>query len=225
MNQPTFMSLASGMQGTSAAEIAFQYNDSYNELVLSFANNIHTVDGGMHETGFKNALTKVFNEYGKKFGLLKDGDKLAGEDVREGITAIISVKLENCEFEGQTKGKLGNPEVKPFIEALVADKLMCFLEENPVVARDIFEKTLNAKKAREAAKKARELTRRKTAMESASLPGKLADCSERDRELTEIYIVEGDSAGGSAKEGREFPQMFLLRACILPRSFLLLYCR
>ncbi len=193
----------SGTQGTSAAEIAFQYNDSYNELVLSFANNIHTVDGGMHETGFKNALTKVFNEYGKKFGLLKDGDKLAGEDVREGITAIISVKLENCEFEGQTKGKLGNPEVKPFIEALVADKLMCFLEENPVVARDIFEKTLNAKKAREAAKKARELTRRKTAMESASLPGKLADCSERDRELTEIYIVEGDSAGGSAKEGRD----------------------
>ncbi len=193
----------SGMQGTSTAEIAFQYNDSYNELVLSFANNIHTVDGGMHETGFKNALTKVFNEYGKKFGLLKDGDKLVGEDVREGITAIISVKLENCEFEGQTKGKLGNPEVKPFIENLVTDKLMCFLEENPVVAREIFEKTLNAQKAREAAKRARELTRRKSAMESASLPGKLADCSERDTELTEIYIVEGDSAGGSAKEGRD----------------------
>ncbi|MGN0690312.1 MAG: ATP-binding protein, partial [Oscillospiraceae bacterium] len=186
----------SGTQGTSSAEIAFQYNDSYNELVLSFANNIHTVDGGMHETGFKNALTKVFNDYGKKNNLLKDDDKLIGEDVREGITAIISVKLENCEFEGQTKGKLGNPEVKPFIENLVYEKLMYFFEDNPATARDIFDKAINAQKAREAAKKARETARRKSAMENASMPGKLADCSEKDINLTEIYIVEGDSAGG-----------------------------
>ena len=193
----------SGTQGTSSAEIAFQYNDSYNELVLSFANNIHTVDGGMHETGFKNALTKVFNDYGKKNNLLKDDDKLIGEDVREGITAIISVKLENCEFEGQTKGKLGNPEVKPFIESLVYEKLMYFFEDNPATARDIFDKAINAQKAREAAKKARETARRKSAMENASMPGKLADCSEKDINLTEIYIVEGDSAGGSAKSGRD----------------------
>ena len=193
----------SGTQGTSSAEIAFQYNDSYNELVLSFANNIHTVDGGMHETGFKNALTKVFNDYGKKNNLLKDDDKLIGEDVREGITAIISVKLENCEFEGQTKGKLGNPEVKPFIENLVYEKLMYFFEDNPATARDIFDKAINAQKAREAAKKARETARRKSAMENASMPGKLADCSEKDINLTEIYIVEGDSAGGSAKSGRD----------------------
>lgn len=184
------------------AEIAMQYNDSYNELILSFANNIHTVDGGTHETAFKNALTKTINEYGKKFNLLKDGEKLVGEDVREGLTAIISVKLEECEFEGQTKGRLGNPEVKPFIESMVAEKLMNYLEENPAVAKAIFEKNIAALNAREAAKKARELTRRKSAMENGALPGKLADCSERDRDLTEIYIVEGDSAGGSAKEGR-----------------------
>ncbi len=192
-----------GQSGTSTAEIAFQYNDSYNEVVLSFANNIHTVDGGTHEIGFRNALTKVFNDYGKKFNLLKDGEKLMGEDVREGITAIISVKLENCEFEGQTKGKLGNPEVRPMIEKIVYEKLMCYFEENPATAREVFDKSVRAKIAREAAKKARETARRKTAMESASLPGKLADCSERDIQWTEIYIVEGDSAGGSAKLGRD----------------------
>lgn len=184
------------------AEIAMQYNDSYNELILSFANNIHTTDGGTHETAFRNALTKTLNEYGKKFNLLKDGDRLVGEDVREGLTAIISVKLEECEFEGQTKGRLGNPEVRPFIEKMLTENLMNYLEENPAVAKSIFEKNIAALQAREAAKKARELTRRKSAMENASLPGKLADCSERDRDLTEIYIVEGDSAGGSAKEGR-----------------------
>lgn len=193
----------SGMQGDSFAEVAMQYNDSYNEVILSFANNIHTVDGGSHETGFKNALTKVINEYGKKFNLLKDGEKLLGDDVREGLTAIISVKLRDCEFEGQTKGRLGNPEVKGFVEKMVMEKLMCYLEENPVEAKAIFEKSVAAQRAREAAKKARETARRKTAMESASLPGKLADCSEHDTEMTEIYIVEGDSAGGSAKEGRD----------------------
>lgn len=193
----------SGIQGDSTAEIALQYNDSYNEVILSFANNIHTIDGGTHETGFKNALTKVINEYGKKFGLLKEGDKLLGDDVREGLTAIISVKLTDCEFEGQTKGRLGNPEVKPFIENMVNEKLMCFLEENPAAARAIFDKSIAAQRAREAAKKARETARRKSAMESASLPGKLADCSEKDIEYTEVYIVEGDSAGGSAKQGRD----------------------
>ena len=193
----------SGTQGDSTAEVALMYNDSYNELVLSFANNIHTTDGGSHETGFKNALTKVINEYGKKFNLLKDGDKLIGEDVREGITAIVSVKLTDCEFEGQTKGRLGNPEVRPFVENMVNEKLMCYLEENPAVARAIFDKSQAAQKAREAAKKARETARRKSAMESASLPGKLADCSEKGVERTEIYIVEGDSAGGSAKQGRD----------------------
>ncbi|MCI7804051.1 MAG: DNA topoisomerase (ATP-hydrolyzing) subunit B [Oscillospiraceae bacterium] len=193
----------SGMQGDSFAEVAMQYNDSYNEVILSFANNIHTIDGGSHETGFKNALTKVINEYGKKFNLLKDGDKLLGDDVREGLTAIISVKLTECEFEGQTKGRLGNPEVKGFVEKMVMEKLMCYLEENPADARAIFDKSMAAQRAREAAKKARETARRKTAMESASLPGKLADCSEHDTTMTEIYIVEGDSAGGSAKEGRD----------------------
>ena len=193
----------SGTQDDSFAEIALQYNDSYNELILSFANNIHTTDGGSHETGFKNALTKVINEYGKKFNLLKDGDKLLGDDVREGMTAIISVKLTECEFEGQTKGRLGNPEVKGFIEKMVMEKLMCYLEENPAEAKAIFEKSMAAQRAREAAKKARETARRKSAMESASLPGKLADCSEHDTTMTEIYIVEGDSAGGSAKEGRD----------------------
>ena len=193
----------SGIQGDSTAEIALQYNDSYNEVILSFANNIHTTDGGSHETGFKNALTKVINDYGKKFNLLKDGDKLIGEDVREGLTAIVSVKLTNCEFEGQTKGRLGNPEVRPFVEAMVYEKLMCYLEENPEAAKNIFEKSMAAQRAREAAKKARETARRKSAMESASLPGKLADCSERDIEYSEIYIVEGDSAGGSAKQGRD----------------------
>lgn len=192
-----------GTQGDSYAEIAMQYNDSYNEVILSFANNIHTIDGGSHETGFKNALTKVLNDYGKKFNLIKDGEKLIGEDVREGLTAIVSVKLTNCEFEGQTKGRLGNPEVRPFVENMVYEKLMCYLEENPAEAREIFDKSMAAQRAREAAKKARETARRKSAMNSASLPGKLADCSEKDVEFTEIYIVEGDSAGGSAKQGRD----------------------
>ena len=200
-----------GMEGDTFAEIALQYNDTYNDLILSFANNIHTPDGGTHETGFKNALTKVINNYGKKFGYLKDDDKLLGDDVREGLTAIVSVKLTNCEFEGQTKAKLGNasmrtlgnPEVRPFVDKIVTEKLMNYFEENPTVAKAIFDKSVQAQKAREAAKKARELTRRKSALESSSLPGKLADCSERDASLTEIYIVEGDSAGGSAKEGRD----------------------
>lgn len=193
----------SGTQGDSFGEIAFQYNDSYNEIILSFANNIHTKDGGSHETGFKNALTKVINEYGKKMNLLKDKEKLSGEDVREGLTAIISVKLTECEFEGQTKGRLGNPEVKPFIEKLVMEKLMNFLEENPDTAKLIFEKSMSALRAREAAKRARDAERKKNAFGNASMPEKLADCSERDNRYTEIYIVEGDSAGGSAKDGRD----------------------
>ncbi len=192
----------SGTQGDSFAEIALQYNDSYNEIILSFANNIHTKDGGSHEIGFKNALTKVINEYGRKMGLLKDKEKLTGDDVREGLTAIISVKLTECEFEGQTKGRLGNPEVKPFIEKLVMEKLMNFLEENPDTAKTIFDKSISALKAREAAKKAREAERSKNAFGKSALPEKLADCSEHDSRYTEIYIVEGDSAGGSAKQGR-----------------------
>lgn len=192
----------SGTQGDSFAEIALQYNDSYNEIILSFANNIHTKDGGSHETGFKNALTKVINEYGKKMGLLKEKERLTGDDVREGLTAIISVKLTECEFEGQTKGRLGNPEVKPFIEKLIMEKLMNFLEENPAVAKIIFDKSVSALKAREAAKRAREAERNKT-FGKTSMPEKLADCAERDNRYTEIYIVEGDSAGGSAKQGRD----------------------
>ena len=185
-------------------EIALQYNDSYNPLVYSFANNVRTPDGGTHETGFKKALRKVLNDYGKKFNLIKEASQnLSEDDVQEGIIAIVSVKLSNCEFEGQTKGRLGNPEVRPFVENLVTEKLMNFLEENPEIARTVFDKAVQAQKAREAAKKARDLTRRKSALESASLPGKLADCSEKDPALTEIFIVEGDSAGGSAKEGRE----------------------
>lgn len=193
----------SGTQEDSFAEIALQYNDSYNEVIISFANNIHTKDGGSHETGFKNALTKVINEYGRKMGLLKDKEKLSGDDVREGLTAIISVKLTECEFEGQTKGRLGNPEVKPFIEKLVQEKLMNFLEENPDTAKIIFEKSLSAQKAREAAKRARDAERKKNSFGNASMPEKLADCSEHDARYTEIYIVEGDSAGGSAKQGRD----------------------
>lgn len=191
-------------EGDSVAEVALQYNDSYNELILSFANNIHTAEGGTHEIGFKNALTRVFNDYGRKNNLLKEADKnLSGDDVREGLTAIISVKLTECEFEGQTKSKLGNIEVRVLVDRMVSEKLTNFFEENPSVARSIFDKALNAQRAREAARKARELTRRKSALETASLPGKLADCSERDPALTELYIVEGDSAGGSAKSGRE----------------------
>lgn len=193
----------SGSKGDSSVEIAMQYNDSYNDLILSFANNIHTDDGGTHEIAFKTSLTKVINEYGKKFGLLKEGEKLLGDDVREGLTAIVSVKLTNCEFGSQTKNRLGNTEIKPVVEGVVTEQLMNYLEENPTVAKAIFDKSLSAQKAREAARKARETARKKTAMESASLPGKLADCSEHDNDYTEIYIVEGDSAGGSAKEGRD----------------------
>ncbi|MGI5888777.1 MAG: DNA topoisomerase (ATP-hydrolyzing) subunit B [Oscillospiraceae bacterium] len=186
------------------AEVALQYNDSYNEVILSFANNIRTVDGGTHEQGFKNALTRAFNDYGRKHGLLKDQDKnLTGDDVREGLTAVISVKLQEAEFEGQTKGKLGNTAMRPMVENLVYSKLSDYLEEHPQDARTIFEKTLGAARAREAARRARDLTRRKSALESASLPGKLADCSSSERDITEIYIVEGDSAGGSAKTGRD----------------------
>ncbi len=192
-----------GSDGDSFAEIAFQYNTDDKETIMSFANNIHTIDGGSHEDGYKNALKKVLNNYGKKFGLLKDGSVFSGEDVREGLTAIISVKLTNCEFEGQTKGRLGNPEVRPLVDKIVTEKFMNYLEENPSVARMIFDKAMLAQKAREAAKRARDLTKRKSALESAQLPGKLADCSESGIEHTEIYIVEGDSAGGSAKEGRD----------------------
>ncbi|MBR2670956.1 MAG: DNA topoisomerase (ATP-hydrolyzing) subunit B [Oscillospiraceae bacterium] len=189
---------------TSEAEVAIQYNNSYNEVILSFANNIRTIDGGTHEQGFKNALTRAFNDYGRKHNLLKEQDKnLTGDDVREGMTAVISVKLQEAEFEGQTKGKLGNTEIRPLVDNLVYDKLTDYLEEHPQEARTIFEKAVGAARAREAARKARELTRRKSALESASLPGKLADCSSKERELTEIYIVEGDSAGGSAKSGRD----------------------
>ena len=193
----------SGSQGEAFAEIALQYNDSYNEIILSFANNIHTKDGGSHETGFKNAITKVINEYGRKMNLLKDREKLSGDDVREGLTAIISVKLTDCEFESQTKVRLGNPEVKPFIEKLVTEKLMNFLEENPEIAKSIFDKSLSALKAREAAKRAREAERSKNAFGKSPMPEKLADCAERDNRYTELYIVEGDSAGGSAKQGRD----------------------
>ena len=193
----------SGTQGNSFAEIALQYNDSYNEVILSFANNIHTKDGGSHENGFKNALTKVINEYGKKMGKLKDKESLKGDDVREGLTAIISVKLTECEFEGQTKGRLGNPEVKPFVEKLVTEKLMNFLEENPDISNLIFDKCMSALRAREAAKRAREAERKKNAFGNSPMPEKLADCAERDNRYTEIYIVEGDSAGGSAKQGRD----------------------
>ncbi len=191
-------------QEKSAVEIAMQYNDSYNEMILSFANNIHTAEGGTHEIGFKNALTRVMNDYARRYGFLKEADKnLSGEDVREGLTAIISVKLEDAQFEGQTKAKLGNTFIRQLVESLIVESLNTYLEENPAVARSVLEKALSAARARDAARKARDLARRKSALETASLPGKLADCSERNADLTEIYIVEGDSAGGSAKSGRD----------------------
>lgn len=194
----------SGSSGTNIVEVAMQYNSDYSETLVSFANNINTTDGGTHETGFKTALTRVINDYARKNGYLKENDKnLSGEDVREGLVAIISVKIEEPQFEGQTKAKLGNSVFRGLTDAVVSDKLNCFLEENPETARIIVEKALTASKAREAAKKARELTRKKSSMESVSLPGKLADCSEKNSERTEIYIVEGDSAGGSAKQGRD----------------------
>ena len=195
---------ATNAEDTIAVEVAMQYNESYNELLLSFANNINTTDGGTHEEGFKRALTRVMNDYAHKFGKLKENDKnLSGDDVREGLTAIISVKLKEAEFEGQTKAKLGNTEVRSMVDKLLSDKLMVFLEENPAVAKAIFEKALASARAREAARKARESVRRKSALESAQLPGKLADCQSKDSSETEIYIVEGDSAGGSAKSGRD----------------------
>lgn len=192
------------VNGDKSAEVAVSYNDGYNEIILSFANDVRTVDGGTHEQGFKTALTRVFNDYGKKFGLLKDSDKkLSGEDVREGLTAVISVKLTEAEFEGQTKSKLGNTEMTGLVSKMLYDKMMTYFEENPSVAKAIFNKALDASRAREAARKARDNARRKSALESNSLPGKLADCTDKNPENTEIYIVEGDSAGGSAKEGRD----------------------
>ncbi len=185
-------------------EIAMQYNDTYNENIYSFANNIATTEGGTHLTGFKTAITKVFNDYCRKYNYLKENDKnLLGEDVREGLTAVISVKLHEPQFEGQTKTKLGNSEIRSLVENAVSEKLSSFLEENPSIAKAIVEKSITAARAREAARKAREMTRRKSALESTTLPGKLADCSEKDPSLCEIYIVEGDSAGGSAKQGRD----------------------
>ena len=207
----------SGSKGTSIAEVAMQYNDTYNETILSFANNMHTVDGGTHETGFKTAITRVLNDYGKKYNILKAEEKLTGEDVREGLTAVISVKLEDAQFESQTKAKLGNSEVRTLVEGIINEKLEIFLEENPNTARVIIEKAIAASRAREAAKRARELTRRKGLLESSSLPSKLADCNERQMEYTELYLVEGDSAGGTAKDGRDsqFQAILPLRGKIL----------
>ena len=187
-----------------SAEVAICYTDSYNEILLSFANNINTIDGGTHETGFKTALTRVFNDYGKKFNILKDSDKkLSGDDVREGLTAIISVKLTEAQFEGQTKGKLGNTDITGLVSSMVYEKLMTYFEENPQTAKAILNKALDASRAREAARKARDSARNKSGLENTKLPGKLADCSSNDPSLCEIYIVEGDSAGGSAKDGRD----------------------
>ena len=207
-----------GEKGSSVAEVALQYNDSYNDVVMTFANNMNTRDGGTHETGFKSGLTKALNDYARKTGLLKDNDKnLSGDDVREGICAIISVKLENAQFESQTKSKLGNSDIRTLVENTVVAKLGEFLEENPAVAKTIIGKSLDAARAREAARKARELTRRKGLLEGSTLPGKLADCQEKDVSLTEVYLVEGDSAGGSAKSGRDsrFQAILPLRGKVL----------
>ncbi len=200
------------------AEVALQYNDSYNETLISFANNMATIEGGTHETGFKSAITKAINDYGRKIGAIKDSDKnLSGEDVREGITAIISVKLQDAQFESQTKAKLGNSEVRVLVDSIVSQKMEEYFEENPASGRAIIEKAMAAFRAREAARKARELTRRKSVLEGSSLPGKLADCQEKRAELTELYLVEGDSAGGSAKDGRDsrFQAILPLRGKVL----------
>ena len=200
------------------AEVAMQYNESYNETLLTFANNINTIEGGTHEIGFKTAITKVLNDYARKNGILKDSEKnLSGEDVREGLCAIVSVKLTNAQFEGQTKGKLGNSEMRTFVYSMVTEKLAEFLEENPSVGKVVIEKSLQASRAREAARKAREATRRKSLLEGSALPGKLADCQEKSTELTELYLVEGDSAGGSAKQGRnsKFQAILPLRGKVL----------
>ena len=202
----------------SVAEVALQYNDSYNETLLTFANNINTIEGGTHEVGFKTALTKVFNDYGRKYGIMKDSDKnLSGEDVREGLCAVVSVKLTEAQFEGQTKSKLGNSEMRNYLYTLVTEKLSEYLEENPGVGKAILDKALAAYRAREAARKAREATRRKGLLEGSTLPGKLADCQEKNAELTELYLVEGDSAGGSAKQGRNsrFQAILPLRGKVL----------
>ena len=202
----------------SVAEVAMQYNDSYNEALLTFANNINTIEGGTHEIGFKTALTKVFNDYGRKYGIMKDSDKnLSGEDVREGLCAVVSVKLTEAQFEGQTKSKLGNSEMRTYLYNLVTEKLAEYLEENPGVGKAILDKALAAYRAREAARKAREATRRKGLLEGSTLPGKLADCQEKNAELTELYLVEGDSAGGSAKQGRNsrFQAILPLRGKVL----------
>ena len=193
----------SGQREDSMAEVALQYNDGYSETILSFANNVHTPEGGMHEEGFKRALTTVLNSYGKKIKMLKDDEKVSGEDCREGLTCVISVKLTDAQFEGQTKAKLGNSEIRTLVNNIVAEKLDTFLEENPQVGRMILDKALTASRAREAAKKARESIRRKTALGGAAMPDKLRDCNENNPELTELYIVEGDSAGGSATQGRD----------------------
>ena len=193
----------SGAKGDSTAEIAMQYNDGYNETLVSFANDIHTPEGGMHETGFKAALTRVLNAYGLKYNMIKDGDKVSGEDVREGITAVISVKLTEAQFEGQTKAKLGNAHIRTLVDSIVSDQLAVYLEEHPVVARTILDKAMTANRAREAARKARESIRRKTVLGGAAMPDKLRECNENNPELTELYIVEGDSAGGSASQGRD----------------------
>lgn len=201
---PEVISFSASIEDEVQIEIAMQYNDSYNDLMLSFANDIHTTDGGTHEEGFKRALTRVMNDYARHYNILKESDRnFTGDDLREGLTVIISVKLTEAQFEGQTKTKLGNTKVRSLVDSLVNDKLRTYLEENPATAKAIFEKAISAARARDAARKARDLVRRKTALESASLPGKLADCQSRDPSETEIYIVEGDSAGGSAKSGRD----------------------
>ena len=192
-----------GMKDDSSAEIALQYNENYNDTIVSFANDVHTPEGGMHEEGFKRSLTTVLNAYGKKTGIIKGDDKVSGDDCREGLTCVISVKLTDAQFEGQTKAKLGNAYIRTMVDNIVSTKLSEFLEENPAVAKIILEKAMTANRAREAARRARDSIRRKNALEGATLPGKLSDCNERDPELTEIYIVEGDSAGGSAKGGRD----------------------
>jgi len=207
-----------GQRDQIVVECALQYHDGYTEDVFSYVNNIHTVDGGTHEAGFKSALTRVVNDYVKKYNLLKNGNgALSGEDIREGLTAVLSVKVPDPQFEGQTKTRLGNSEVRGVVDSVVAEGLASFLEENPSVSKTLAEKFLTAARAREAARKARELTRRKSALESASLPGKLADCSEKDPALSELYLVEGDSAGGSAKSGRDrrFQAILPLRGKIL----------